>query len=233
MTTFKDEELIAYLEGHELEESRRKGIEGALVSDTELQKRLSLIKESFDFIENEADKILNQPIPPELKRKSHQLDAPSFFDKILEVLASLGVGNLSPKTNSFALSTYSLVTGAALASLAFIFLPVATNLYNQNEPLLDITYNTEFKVFPLVSVKGEKSEAIKTTISSLLSSGLNRAVIVDGDIEYKVFVRGEFISEDQEVCQMGELINIKLGTQYFISCLSVNGIRKVTLTAND
>ena len=43
MTTFKDEELIAYLEGHELEESRRKGIEGALVSDAELQKRLSLI----------------------------------------------------------------------------------------------------------------------------------------------------------------------------------------------
>ena len=34
MTTFRDEELIAYLEGHELEESRKKAIEGALVSDT-------------------------------------------------------------------------------------------------------------------------------------------------------------------------------------------------------
>ena len=63
MTTFRDEELIAYLEGHELEESRKKAIEGALVSDTELQKRLSLMKESFNFIENETDKILNQPIP--------------------------------------------------------------------------------------------------------------------------------------------------------------------------
>ena len=63
----KDKELIAYLEGHALAKSKKRAIKRALIIDVELQNRATLIKDSFSFIESEADKILKQSLPTELK----------------------------------------------------------------------------------------------------------------------------------------------------------------------
>ena len=63
----EDKDLIAYLEGHALAKSKKRAIRRALIIDVELQKRATLIKDSFSFIESEANKILKQSLPAELK----------------------------------------------------------------------------------------------------------------------------------------------------------------------